>query len=113
MEDYEYKVINLHATYSKIISKSTSNTSKNTSKSSLFTQGTAALFGGCFEMFSRFVFGDQMLLMPLVIGQAAPRIYTYPLPYRATTPLPAASPTFTGLYRRFTDFSDFLGRTRF
>ncbi len=32
MEDYETKVANLHATYSKIISKFTSNVSKNTSR---------------------------------------------------------------------------------
>ena len=64
MEDYEYKVINLHATYSKIISKSTSNTSKNTSKSSLFTQGTAALFGGCFEVFfASGLRGSELLML--------------------------------------------------
>ena len=33
MEDYEYKVINLHATLSQNSSKFTGNTSKNTSKS--------------------------------------------------------------------------------
>ena len=32
MEEYRNKVVNLHATYSKIISKFTSNISKNTSK---------------------------------------------------------------------------------
>ena len=102
MEDYEYKVINLHATYSKIISKSTSNISKNTreSGSRRFYLGNSSSFGGCFEIFLRLSSGIRAVDALTSLGRSPPI---------AATPLPAALPIFTELYRRLPIFRTFLG----
>ncbi len=61
MEDYEYKVIKLHATLFQNSSVGRRQWREDTreSGSRRFYPGNSSSFGGCFEMFSRLVFGDQ------------------------------------------------------
>ena len=128
MEEYGNTVIRLHATLFQNISKFTRKTNQNISKttqneplirtSSLLPRERQLFPGGCVEMFFAFGLRGSELLMPL--GRCLDYLATVhvcdrqPLLsqvcYRAATPLPTASPTFTESYRLFTDLSDFLGR---
>ncbi len=105
MEDIENGVIKSHAILSYDYQQ-IGNTSKTTgrftreSESRRFYPGNSSSSRGMLRDVFAFIFGDQSCLLDHQSGinYLLSRVY-----YRATTPLPAVSPTFTELYRRFTD----------
>ena len=91
MEDYEYKVIKLHATLFQNSSVGRRQWREDTRESGRrrFHLGNSSSSGGCFEIFSRSVFGDQSCCCRCFGDYLLSQVY-----YRAATPLPAAIADF-------------------